>query len=142
MASFQAERGRYFEAIEHEVVKLALAVAERILRREAQMDPLLLSAAVRAALGQLSAATEVRLRAPSADLELWADAMAHMPNLSPRPAVVAGEDMRVGDCVLETELGSVNLGLGAQLAEIERSFFNGAGPLSAEAIPVGEDMTE
>jgi len=37
-------------AVEHEVVKLALAVAARILRREAQMDPLLLTGAVRVAL--------------------------------------------------------------------------------------------
>ncbi len=36
-------------------MKLALAVAARILRREAQMDPLLLTGAVRVALGQLAA---------------------------------------------------------------------------------------
>ena len=62
------ERDRYFEAVEHEVVKLALAVAARILRREAQMDPLLLTGAVRVALGQLSASTQVRSRVPAADL--------------------------------------------------------------------------
>ena len=65
---FDAERERYFEAVEPEVVKLALAVAARILRRESQMDALLLSGAVRVALGQLSTSTQVRLRVPSADL--------------------------------------------------------------------------
>ncbi len=49
------ERDQYLHKVEHEVVKLALAVAARILRREAQMDPLLLTGAVRVALGQLSA---------------------------------------------------------------------------------------
>jgi flagellar assembly protein FliH len=53
--SFTLERDRYLQTVEQEVVKLALAVAARILRREAQMDPLLLSGAVRVALGQLSA---------------------------------------------------------------------------------------
>ncbi len=53
--SLAQERDRYLHAVEHEVVKLALAVAARILRREAQMDPLLLTGAVRVALGQLSA---------------------------------------------------------------------------------------
>ena len=48
------ERDQYLHAVEYEVVKLALAVAARILRREAQMDPLLLTGAVRVALGQLS----------------------------------------------------------------------------------------
>ena len=51
----RAERDRFLHAVEQEVVKLALAVAARILRREAQMDPLLLTGAVRVALGQLAA---------------------------------------------------------------------------------------
>ena len=139
LEDFRAERARYFEAVEPEVVKLALAVAARILRREAQMDPLLLSGAVRVALGQLSASTQVRLRVPAEDLELWADAIAHLPNLAPKPAVVAGEAIRLGECVLETELGSVDLGVRAQLDEIERGFFDRAGRNPA---PVREDMSE
>jgi flagellar assembly protein FliH len=137
--SFHAERARYFEAVEQEVVKLALAAAARILRREAQMDPLLLSGAVRVALGQLSASTEVRLRVPPADLELWTEAIAHLPGLSPRPAVVPGEDMQVGECALETELGSVDLGVGAQLAEIERGFFDRVTP---RIVRVSEETAE
>ncbi len=73
---FAEDRERYLHAVEHEVVKLALAIAARILRREAQMDPLLLTGAVRVALGQLSNTTEVKLRVPAADLELWSEAIA------------------------------------------------------------------
>jgi flagellar assembly protein FliH len=124
---FTLERDRYLEAVEHEVVELALAIAARILRREAQMDPLLLTGAVRVALGQLSASTEVRLRVPPAELDLWGEAIAHLPNLSVKPVLVAGEGMQCGDCVLETTLGSVDLGIRAQLAEIERGFFDRAG---------------
>ncbi|HEV2445347.1 MAG TPA: FliH/SctL family protein [Candidatus Sulfopaludibacter sp.] len=144
LEQFHAERDRYFEAVEPQVVRLALAVAARILRREAQMDPLLLSGAVRVALGQLSASTAVRLRAPAADLELWSDAIAHLPNLAPRPTVVAGEDMRLGECVLETELGKVDLGIAPQLAEIERGFFDRAGPNPPVEMPttIREDMEE
>jgi flagellar biosynthesis/type III secretory pathway protein FliH len=143
LESFHAERDRYFQAVEHEVVNLALAVAARVLRREAQMDPLLLSGAVRVALGQLSASTEVRLRVPSADRELWTDAITHLPNLAPRPIVVAGDDMRVGECALETELGSVDLGIAAQLAEIARGFFDRGGGNPADApMAIGEDMAE
>jgi flagellar assembly protein FliH len=127
IAKFAEERDRYLRAVEHEVVKLALAVAARILRREAQMDPLLLTGAVRVALGQLAATTEVRLRVPPAELPLWTEAMALLPNLPIKPAVVAGDGMRLGDCLLETELGSVDLGIRAQLAEIERGFFDRAG---------------
>jgi flagellar assembly protein FliH len=124
---FTLERDRYLEAVEHEVVELALAIAARVLRREAQMDPLLLTGAVRVALGQLSASTEVRLRVPPAELDLWGEAIAHLPNLTVKPVLVAGEGMECGDCVLETTLGSVDLGIRAQLAEIERGFFDRAG---------------
>jgi flagellar assembly protein FliH len=134
LEAFTQERERYLHAVEHEVVKLALAVSARILRREAQMDPLLLTGAVRVALGQLSGSTRVHLRVPATELDLWREAMALVPNLTVKPAVEAGDGMRLGDCVIETELGSVDLGIRAQLSEIERGFFDRAGaPASGSA---------
>lgn len=124
---FAQERDRYLQEVEHEAVELALAIAARILRREAQMDPLLLTGAVRVALGQLSDSTEVRLRVPPAELDLWGEAIALLPNLAVKPVLVAEEGMQCGDCALETSLGSVDLGIRAQLAEIERGFFDRAG---------------
>ncbi len=124
---FAEERDRYLHQVEKEVVELALAVTARILRREAQMDPLLLTGAVRVALGQLSGSTQVRVRVPPADLELWSEALALLPKLRVKPEVLAGEGMRLGDCVIETELGSVDIGIRAQLGEIERGFFDRAG---------------
>ncbi len=133
---FAAERDRYLHAVEQEVVKLALAVAARILRREAQMDPLLLTGAVRVALGQLSGSTEVRLRTPAAEFDMWKEAVTLVPNLNLKTLVVADEGLRLGDCVIETKLGSVDLGIRAQLAEIERGFFDRAGGAAlAEAHP-------
>ena len=130
--TFAEERDRFLHAVEKEVVKLALAVAARILRREAQMDPLLLTGAVRVALGQLSGSTEVHLRVPADDLKMWTEAIALIPNLSIKPALQAGEGMRLGDCILETSMGSVDLGIRSQLGEIERGFFDRAGPPLAE----------
>ena len=129
LENFSQERNHYLQTVEHEVVKLALAIAARILRREAQMDPLLLTGAVRVALGQLSQSTQVRLRVPSAELALWTEAIALVPNLAVKPTVIAGEEMRLGDCVMETEMGSVDLGIRSQLGEIERGFFDRAGVL-------------
>jgi flagellar assembly protein FliH len=124
LENFVQERDRYLHRAEHEVVELALAVAARILRREAQMDPLLLTGAVRVALGQLAGTTEVRLRVPATELALWTEAIALIPNLALKPAVIAGDEMRLGDCIVETGLGSVDLGIRAQLGEIERGFFD------------------
>ena len=125
--NFAQERDRYLQTAELEVVKLALAVAARILRREAQMDPLLLTGAVRVALGQLSASSTVRLCVPAKDLDLWTESIALIPNLAVKPTLIAGEGMRLGDCIVETSMGSVDLGVRSQLGEIERGFFDRAG---------------
>lgn len=142
--SFDEERKQYFERAERAVVKLALAVAGRILRRESQMDPLIMSGAVRVALGQLSSATQVRLRVPEPDLELWRQTITHLPNLNMKPMIVIDEKMRLGECALECELGSINLGIESQLREIERGLFDGIAPHlpSSRAIAVEEDMSE
>lgn len=124
LGGFQASRDAYLEQVEQEVVRLALSIATRVLHREAQMDPLLLSGAVRVALGQLSDTTEVRLRVPAAEHEMWGEMIRLMPNLPLRPQIVANESLGVGECTLETDLGSVDLGVKAQLYEIERGFFD------------------
>ena len=140
LENFTQERDQYLQKVEREVVKLARAVAARILRREAQMDPLLLTGAVRVALGQLSQTTQVRLRVPPAEFALWTEAIALIPNMADKPVVIAGEGMRLGDCVMETELGSVDLGIRSQLGEIERGFFDRAGTsCSGAAQPASAD---
>jgi hypothetical protein len=50
---FAAERKEYFRGVEAEAVKLALAIARKILHRETQMDPLLLRSVVRSAMDRL-----------------------------------------------------------------------------------------
>jgi flagellar assembly protein FliH len=125
--SFSRERDRFLHAVEQEVAKLALAVAARILRREAQMDPLLLSGAVRVALGQLAGSCEVRLKVPAAQMDLWTEAIQLVPNLSTKPVVVTGEGMRLGDCAIESKVGTVDLGVRSQLGEIESGFFDRSG---------------
>ena len=136
LEAFAGERDRFLQAMEREVVELALGVAARILRREAQMDPLLLTGAVRVALGQLSRSTKVRLLVPEAEVDLWAEAMALIPNLAVKPIVMAGDAMRLGDCKVETDMGSVDLGIRSQLGEIERGFFDRAGARRTEPVSV------
>ena len=133
--NFARERDRYLQAVEQEVVRLALDVAARILRREAQMDPLLLTGAVRVALGQLAATSEIRLRVPAKEADMWKETIALLPRLNVKPLVVADEGMLLGDCVIESKAGTVDLGIRAQLGEIELGFFDRAGTSDAPARP-------
>jgi len=124
LQEFSCSQSGFFEKIEREVVDLALGIAARILRHEAQMDPLLLTGAVRIALGQLGQTTEVRIRVPEPDAALWREVFAHAPNLALRPEVIEIAGMATGECTIETRHGRVDLGLRAQLAEIEKGFFD------------------
>jgi len=124
LKDFRARRDDYLVRVEQEVVHLALAIAERILHREANMDPLLLAGAVRVALGQLAESTEVRLRVPAEQGEMWAEMLRLMPGLPLRPEVVADPELRASEAMLETNLGRVDLGVRAQIGEIERGFFD------------------
>ena len=132
MESFSSARESYLHQLEQEAVKLALAIAARILRREALMDPLLLTGAVRAALSQLAVTTSVRLRVPAQDQTMWEETLARMPGLALRPQVLGDPRMELGDCEMETELGSADLGLWSQLKTIERGFFERPGDRTAE----------
>ena len=127
LESFTESREQYLHNLEQEAVRLALAIAARVLRREAQMDPLLLTGAVRVALRQLAEMTTVRLRVPAQDQPLWQEALAHIPGLALRPEVIGEPCMELGECRMETELGSADLGLWGQLKEIERGFFDRVG---------------
>jgi flagellar assembly protein FliH len=133
---FCQQREEYFARVEHEVVRLALAIAERILHREARLDPMLLAGAVRVALGQLSESTEVKLRVPADQAEMWAEMVRLMPNLPLRPEVRPDGELQGAEAVLEASLGTVDLGVRAQLAEIERGFFDvqqGGGTLQGQS---------
>lgn len=115
--SFAKERERYFADVEGEVVKLALAIAARVLQREVKMDPLLLLGVVRVALSKLNSTQGVVLRV-GRDEELWRKAM--------KPSGIAVEyDRAMGEAVqLKMAAGVAELGVEAQLVEIERGFFD------------------
>jgi flagellar assembly protein FliH len=50
--------------------------------------------------------------------------------------------MRLGDCVIETDLGSVDLGIRSQLGEIERGFFDRAGVSRAATQELNEKASQ
>jgi flagellar assembly protein FliH len=128
VAEFELLRSAYFQAVEFEVVKLAFSIAARVLRRELQVDPLLQAGTVRAALGQIAEKGTVRLRVPADEVNLWLETMQHLPGLSVRPTVIADRALCAGDCKIESDIGSADLGLRSQLLEIAETLLDASGP--------------
>lgn len=121
---FVTERNAYFARAESELVKLALAVATRILHREAYMDPLLLRGAVRVALNQLQEGTTATLRVPEPDLAEWMKWQEQTEDARLFTTILGDSSLQTGACRIELEASSVDLGVQAQLAEIEKGFFD------------------
>lgn len=120
---FVAERKNYFSRVESDVVHLALGIAAKILHREAQVDPLLVAALVRVAVDKLHDGSSVSVRCSPANAEKWRGYLASSQNGS-TIAVVEDAQMTPDDCVLETDLGSANFSIDAQLKEVEQGFFD------------------
>ncbi|MGI8770469.1 MAG: FliH/SctL family protein [Acidobacteriaceae bacterium] len=123
-SAFMTERNAYFARAEGELVKLALGVAARILHREAQMDALLLRGAVRVALSQLQEGATATLRVPESDLPAWHAWQQKTEQVRLSMSVLGDSSLHTGDCRIELQAGSVDLGVQAQMAEIERGFFD------------------
>lgn len=124
LEEFKTQRETYFARIEPEIVQLSLAIARKILHREAQMDPLLLAGMVHVALEKLDTGMRVRLRAHPADIHLWNEYFSQTGSFQPAPDLVGDPALMHGECALETEIGSTQISLETQLKEIEQGFFD------------------
>lgn len=121
LEAFSRERERYFQELESEVVQLALAIARKILEREASMDPTWLAALVRIALDRVSAGPAVRLRVARESVPEWQNQLESF-TAKYDVELVADPELTPSDCIAETDLGRANFGFEAQLKQVEESF--------------------
>lgn len=121
LREFCEERAEYFGRVEGEVVQLALAIARKILQREAELDPTLLRALVRIALDRMQFGSIVRIRVATEDAEVWRRCGEDNGSASQWEIAPDGT-LSPGDCIVETELGTANFGFEAQLRDVEESF--------------------
>jgi flagellar assembly protein FliH len=121
LREFSAERAEYFRRVEGEIVQLALAVARKILQREAELDPMLLTALVRIALERMQCGSVVRIRVAAENADLWRR-FGDANGGSSRWEIAPDEALSSGECIVETDLGTASFGFEAQLRDVEESF--------------------
>jgi len=123
IAEFQVQRADYYAHVEPELVNLILAVAGRILHREAQVDRMLLAALAKVAVENLQQRSHVVVRVAPETCAEWRDYFAnHLSGT--KVEVLEDSQLRPDGCVLETELGTADVSIDAQLKEIERGLFD------------------
>ncbi len=122
LKSFEQERQSYYRRIEGDIVALALAIARKILHREAQVDQVVLAGVVRVALEKIAGSGKVALHVHPSAASAWQDYLAEQTILATIPVVVEDGSLRPDQLVLKTDHGNTELGIEAQMKEIEKGF--------------------
>ncbi len=118
-----SHRKRLRREAEADVVKLAIAIARRVLHRELNADPEAMLGLVKAALDKLDGREVDRIRVNPADA---AAVQAQMERFQPAARFEILPDQRLdrGATIFETARGSLDGSVETQLAEIERGLID------------------
>lgn len=112
-------RAKIQREAEPELVRLSLAIARRIMRRELSVDPESLQGLLKVGLEKIESAETHRVR-------VHPEHAATLKNIlqgAARPVEVAADPgLPVGAVIFETSRGSIDTGMETQLTEIERGF--------------------
>ncbi len=123
VSDFATQRESYFARAEVEIVQLALAIAAKILHREAQVDPMLVATLVRMAVDKLREGSRVTIRVGVGEVSRWKQSFDGQGK-DERVQIIEDAELSNHDCLVETDLGVANFGLDTQLKEIEQGFFD------------------
>lgn len=128
----QAERTQFFDRLEPELVRLSVAIAEKIIQRELELRPETVVDIVRCAVKRLREREALRVSVNPADFERVREArddlLATIDGIRKLDVL---EDRRVdrGGCVIESPTGTLDARIRTQLDQVAR----GLGDAMAES---------
>jgi flagellar assembly protein FliH len=115
-----------FETSEREVIRLALEIARKIIKREVAIDEELILALVRVALERVADQALITVRVNPKDynaIERHRAASANGGALGESVKLVEDPLIARAGCIIETESGTIDARIEEQLREIEKGFF-------------------
>jgi flagellar assembly protein FliH len=125
VAEVASMRARLRKQAEGDLVKLAIAIAKRILRREVAVDPLAVQGIVSAALERIQA-RDVCSVTLHPDHERALRAYLETNGIS-AVRIAADSGLQKGDLRFETAAGTLDVSIDTQLSEIERGLVDRLG---------------
>lgn len=132
----QALRSDLIRRTEREVVELSLAIAKKVLQREVSLDHDLLLAMARVALDRLSDMSSASIRLHPEDYAGVMLGRGPSPVTTHGVQIVADAAVRRGGCVVQSEFGSVDIGVATQIDELTHALFGDEAHAPA-ATPMG-----
>lgn len=121
-------RARLRREAESDLVRLALAIARRILRRELAVDPDAIHGLVLGALEKLQGQEIFRVRVHPTHAGIVSGSLSQMAAAAP-VEVVPDASRELGTVIFETDRGNLDASVESQLREIERGLSDRLGSL-------------
>ena len=119
IAELDRYRGQLLRQTETDAVRLSIAIARRVLRRELTVDPSAIEGLVRAALERLQSQESCRVRMHPDFVPALRDCVERM-GMERRVEIISDAAQEPGAAVFEMSRGSLNASIDSQLKEIER----------------------
>jgi flagellar assembly protein FliH len=113
------QRGKVQREAEPELVRLSMAIARRIVRRELSVDPESLLGLVKAGLEKIESSEVHRVRVHPEHVQVL---NRFLEGAAGPIEIAADPGLPVGGVIFETSRGLLDTGLETQLKEIERGF--------------------
>lgn len=121
LESLQRDKNQHLQQCERQVVRLALAIAERVIRRELSSRPEITLDLIREALQLAASNDRVTLHLNPEDYDTWREPLARLMaqrSETQKLECLPDPDVTLGGCVVKTEFGSIDQQFQAQLARI------------------------
>ncbi len=122
LSGFARQRRELLADLQPYVVRISVEIARRILRRELRTDPGMITRIAEAALEQVGAAANVRVRVHPLDAQILEQSMMEIvsaPDEAAAIEVVPDAAIEQGGCVVESDRGIVDARLRTQFEEIQ-----------------------
>ncbi|MBN1571464.1 MAG: hypothetical protein JXA73_26750 [Acidobacteria bacterium] len=115
-----------YSQIELEVVKLAIAVAKKIVHREIQVDRDIIQTLVRVALSHVAEKSAVTIHLNPVDYGYLMECRGELSQSEGRDiALLADKSVERGGCLIQTECGDIDARIEEEFREVEHAFFEG-----------------
>ena len=121
MKEFRAAAPKLRRSTEEDLVKLAIAVARRIVHRELTIDPGALAGLVRVAFDKLDQREIQQIRTDPSCVEVMKRVVGEL-GVSSQIRVITDANLRMGSLIIEFPKGELDASVETQLSEIERGF--------------------
>jgi flagellar assembly protein FliH len=119
IAELSTMRKRTRAEAEDDTMRLAIAIARRVLYRELSTDPEAILGLVKAAFSKLNARETHRVRLSPSDAALVGEQRAKL-QIPPGLEIVADRSLTAGSAIFETSRGDLDASADTQLQEIDR----------------------